>query len=316
MYATGQPFVRHEMRFEFTHSQTKQREERYYNVVYQPVRDSQSVVDGIFIHGVEVTEQVHRRQQIQESEARFQRLVHSNVIGVSFTRTNGVIIDANERFLYMLGYTKDDVAAGKLHWTTLTAPEYAARDAEALQEIKRNGAVSQPYEKEYIDRQGNRIPALVGGASLNADRDEIVTFVIDIRPQKQLERELRTAKGQLEAILQNAGDGITVHDIHSSMLYVNTVAAHLSGFSSAEAMLTASRESYQQSLQRFVVKDEAGHLLTPEDFPGRRALREGRSIQQLLHFQRDCDPPPGKGVGRKQQREGINFLRRLTAPFA
>jgi len=111
-----------------------------------------------------------------------------------------------------------------------------------------------------------------------------VTFVIDMRPQKQLERELRTAKGQLEAILHNAGDGITVHDIHGSMLYVNAVAARLSGFSSAEAMLTASRESYQQSLQRFVVKDEAGHLLPPEDFPGRRALREGRSIQQLLHY--------------------------------
>jgi PAS domain S-box-containing protein len=284
VYTSGQPFVGNEMPIELDRQQTGQREVCYFNFVYQPVRDGEGVVNGILVHAVEVTEQVRRRQKIQESESRLQRLVNSNVIGVSFTHLNGAIIDANERFLHMLGYTRDDVAAGRLNWSRLTAPEYAARDREALQEIKRDGAVSQPYEKEYIDKDGNRIPVLVGGASINATRDEIVTFVIDIRPQKQLERELRTAKGQLEAILQNAGDGITVHDVEGHMLYVNEVAARMSGFPSVEAMLAASSEVYHQTLKRFIVKDEDGHLLKPEDFPGRRALREGRSIQQLLHY--------------------------------
>lgn len=284
VYRTGQPFVGTEMRLELTHPQTGQREECYFNFVYQPVRDGQGMVDGILIHGIEVTEQVQRRLKIQVSESRFQRLVHSNVIGVSFTRANGMIMDANEWFLHLLGYTQDDIATGRLNWQQLTPPEYAARDAEALQEIQRDGAVSQPYEKEYLDVHGNRLPVLVGGASLDASRNELVTFVIDLRPQKQLERELRTAKGQLEAILQNAGDGITVHDVEGGMLYVNDVAARMSGFPSAQAMLAASKEDYAHMLTRFVVKDEGGHLLQPEDFPGRRALREGRSIQQLLHY--------------------------------
>ncbi|HLG75105.1 MAG TPA: PAS domain S-box protein, partial [Ktedonobacteraceae bacterium] len=284
VYTTGQPFIGDEMRVELDHPQTGQREGRYFNFVYQPLRDGEGMVDGILIHGVEVTDQVQRRQRVQESETRLQRLVHSNVIGVSFTHANGAIMDANDRLLRMVGYTRDDLVAGRLHWTLLTAPEYAARDSEAVQEIKRDGAVSQPYEKEYIDKQGNRVPVLVGGAALNDDRDEIVTFVIDIRPQKQLERELRTAKGQLEAILQNADDGITVHDVAGTMLYVNDVAARMSGFPSAEAMLLASSEEYHQTLGRFVVKDERGHILKPDDFPGRRALREGRGIQQLLHY--------------------------------
>jgi PAS domain S-box-containing protein len=284
VYTTGQPFVGNEMRFEVDNPQTRQREERYFNFVYQPIRDDKGVVDGILIHGVEVTEQVHRRQKLQESEARLQRLVNSNVIGVSFSHEDGTIIDANERFLQMLDYTRDDVEAGRLDWHKLTAPEYASRDREALQEIKRDGAVSQPYEKEYIDKNGNRVPVLAGAAMLNDAQNEMVSFVIDMRPQKQLERELRTAKGQLEAILQNAGDGITVHDVEGSMLYVNEVAAHMSGFSSAQAMLAASRDIYHQTLKRFVVKDERGHALKLEDFPGRRALREGRSVQQLLHY--------------------------------
>ena len=284
VYATGQPFVGKEMRFEVHHPQTGQREERYYDFVYQPVRDSEGVVNGVLIHGVEVTEQVHRRQKIQESESRLLRLVHSNVIGISFTRANGAIVDANERFLHMLGYTRDDVIAGRLNWSVLTPPEYAAGDREALQEIRRDGAVSQPYEKEYIDKDGNHIPVLVGGALLDAAQGEIVTFVIDMRSQKQLERELQTAKRQLEAILKNAGDGVTAHDVEGRMLYVNDVAARMSGFPSADAMLAASKETYHQTLNRFVVKDESGHLLKPEDFPGRRALREGRTIQQLLSY--------------------------------
>jgi PAS domain S-box-containing protein len=284
VYATGQPYVGTEMRIELDRPRTGQREVRYFNFVYQPLRNSEGGVDGILIHAVEVTEQVHRRQKIQESESRLQRLVNSNVIGVSFTHADGAIIDANERLLRMLGYARDDVAAGRLSWSTLTPPEYAARDREAVQEIKREGAVSQPYEKEYFDKDGNRIPVLVGGAALNAARNEIVTFVIDMRPHKQLERELRQAKGQLEAILQNAGDGITVHDAEGHMLYVNEVAARMSGFPSVAVMLSASREVYHQTLQRFVVRDEDGHVLKPEEFPGRRALRDGCAIQQLLNY--------------------------------
>jgi PAS domain-containing protein len=120
------------MRFEVDHPQTGQREERYYSFVYQPVRDSAGVVDGILIHGVEVTEQVHKRHKIQESEARLQRLVNSNVIGVSFTRANGAIIDANERFLRMLGYTRDDVVVGRLNiFSAHPSAEETARQAGA-----------------------------------------------------------------------------------------------------------------------------------------------------------------------------------------
>lgn len=91
VYTTGQPFVGNEMPIELDHQQTGQREVRYFNFVYQPLRDDEGVVDGILVHAVEVTEQVHRRQKIQESESRLQRLVNSNVIGVSFTHRNGAV---------------------------------------------------------------------------------------------------------------------------------------------------------------------------------------------------------------------------------
>lgn len=284
VYTTGNPFIGNELQVKLDGPQHGQSVERYFNFVYQPSYHSDGTIDGILVHAVDVTEQVRQRQKAQESEARLWRLVNSNIIGVSFTNLKGAIIDTNESFLRMLGYTREDIAANKLNWQAITPPEYAALDSKALEEIRRNGAVSHPYEKEYIARDGSRIPVLVGGASLRAAGDEIVTFVVDIRQQKQMERELRKANEQLEAILYNAGDGITVHDVKGNMLYANNVAALMCGFSSAEAMLTASTEDYRQMLNRFVVKDEAGAILTPGNFPGRQALRTGKSVQMLLQY--------------------------------
>jgi PAS domain S-box-containing protein len=226
-----------------------------------------------------------RERTARTAESRLWRLVNSNIIGVSFTLRTGAIIDANDRFLRMLGYTHEDLSTGKLTWTKLTPPEYAERDKQALQEIQQYGAVSHPYEKEYITKDGSRIPVLVGGASIDAIQGEIVTFIIDIRQQKQMERDLRTAKEHLEAILYNAGDGITVYDAEGNLLYVNDLAATMCGFPSAEAMLSVSEESYRQTIRsRFIVKDEEGNILSREDFPGYRALREGRNVQKLLEY--------------------------------
>lgn len=285
VYTTGIPFLEKELRLELDWQQRGSGEERYFNVVYHPSRDSNGAIDGVLAHYVDVTEQVHQRQKLEKSEARLWRLVNSNVVGVSFTNRKGEILDANENFLEMVGYTREEIATGNLRWDRMTLPEYAARDQQALQEIAQAGAVSRPYEKEYRARDGSRIPVLVGGTSLDASQEEIATFVIDMRPHKEMERELRTAKEQLEAILQNAGDGITVQNTEGTIVFANPVAARMSGFPSVEALLNASTADYQRTLGRFIIKDEAGNVLAQEDFPGRRALREGKSVHMLLQYE-------------------------------
>jgi PAS domain S-box-containing protein len=125
---------------------------------------------------------------VRESHARIRRLVESNIIGILFWDSSGNIIDANDAFLRMTGYSRDDVESGALQWTAITPPEYGEVDAHVLEELERTGIV-KPFEKEYIRKDGTRIPILVGAALFEQSRDTGVAFVLDLTEQRQAETE-------------------------------------------------------------------------------------------------------------------------------
>jgi diguanylate cyclase (GGDEF)-like protein/PAS domain S-box-containing protein len=127
---------------------------------------------------------------LHEREARIRRLVESNIIGVMFWDADGRIRDANEAFLHRFGYTRQDVACGKVRWTDMTPPEYADSEADKAEEIRRTGSFSR-YEKEFLCKDGTRVPVLIGAALLEGSRDEGVAFVLDLTEQKQAEARIR-----------------------------------------------------------------------------------------------------------------------------
>src|SRR4028119_2134344 len=104
---------------------------------------------------------------LQQSEARFRRLVESNIIGIILTDLNGNITDANDAFLKMVGYTRSELLRGELRWDKMTSPEYQRLDQEAIAQLISAG-VCHPFEKAYICKDGSRLPALVGGALVGA----------------------------------------------------------------------------------------------------------------------------------------------------
>jgi PAS domain S-box-containing protein len=126
----------------------------------------------------------------KRTEARFRRLIDSNVQGVLFWTKGGEILEANDGFLRMVGYTQDDVKSGRLSWKTITPPEYDAIDARALAEIAIHGVCS-PYEKEYIHKDGHRVSVLLGSAAFEDSRDEGICFVVDLTEQKRVESRFR-----------------------------------------------------------------------------------------------------------------------------
>ncbi len=93
-------------------------------------------------------------EALKKNEERFRRVVDSRPVGVLFANMEGVITQANSTLLDMLGCTPEWLV-GK-HWSVLTPREYKARDGEATKELVSTGSV-QPYEKEYIRRDGSRL---------------------------------------------------------------------------------------------------------------------------------------------------------------
>ena len=101
---------------------------------------------------------------LQEREARIRRLVDSNIIGIMIWDFQGRIIEANQAFLDIVGYAREDLVSGRLRWTELTPAEWRDADDQAIAELKAAGTV-QPREKEYFRKDGSRVPVLVGATT-------------------------------------------------------------------------------------------------------------------------------------------------------
>jgi PAS domain S-box-containing protein len=134
---------------------------------------------------------------VRDSHARIRRLVESNIIGIFFWGLSGNITDANDAFLRMVGYSRQDLATGQVQWAAMTPEEYRAADARALLELTRTGTTS-PFEKEFFRKDGSRIPILLGAASFEQSQDTGVAFVLDLSEHKRAEAE-REARHAAEA---------------------------------------------------------------------------------------------------------------------
>ena len=135
-------------------------------------------------------------RDLQEREARVRRLVDSNIVGVLIWDLDGQIREANDAFLDMLRYGRDDLVSGGVRWSDLTPAEWREGDERATADLRSTGTV-QPYEKEFFRKDGSRVPVLIGGALFDAQGNDGVAFALDLSEQKRDEAEIRALKDQL-----------------------------------------------------------------------------------------------------------------------
>ena len=110
---------------------------------------------------------------------------HSAVAGVVSGEFD-ILLEVNDTFLALVGYTREDLAAGRLKWHDLTPSEYAPLDELAHEEGLRFGACT-PYEKEFIAKDGVRVPVLVATAVLKLAPFRWIAFVQDLRERNRTE---------------------------------------------------------------------------------------------------------------------------------
>ncbi len=133
----------------------------------------------------------------QRTEERLQAFVDFAPIGMIFSHLDGRVLEANNAFLDLVEYTREELVQGVIRWDALTPTEFLHLDYEAIGEAKVSGT-SKTYEKEYISKSGRRIHVLIGFILVGPNREEAVAFVVDITAQKDAEEEVRRLNAELE----------------------------------------------------------------------------------------------------------------------
>jgi len=153
--------------------------------------------------------EAHRKSEgaLRASEARFSRLAQSGIIGIVTGDVSGEIVEANDAFLRMVGYTRDDLRNGKVKWPVLAARDKSASAARALAQLRATG-VAAPYQTEYVCSDNRSVPVLVGIAML-ADSHQIA-FMIDLTAQKRAEAALQDSEAQLRQAQKMASSAESV----------------------------------------------------------------------------------------------------------
>ena len=154
------------------------------SITLSPIFDASGKLVAISAITRDITERKQAEKALRESEARLRRFYESSLIGVFYYYLDGSITDANDKFLEIVGHTREDLQAGRVNWKKMTPPEYRFLDGHAIKELKVTG-VNTPYEKEYTRKNGSRVPIIVGTATFDQARDEGIAFVLDITDKKK-----------------------------------------------------------------------------------------------------------------------------------
>ena len=210
----------------------------HYEYIFSPALNSDGAVDFVVGATRDITER-------KKSEARFRLLVDSNVQGVLFWNRDGRVTSANDAFLRIIGYSQQELESGEVSWMTLTPPEYAHLDHRALETIATTGTCA-PYEKEYIRKDGSRVPILLGSACFEDNPDEGVCFVVDLTERKKLEHQFLRAQ-RMESIGTLAG-GIA-HDLNNAlapiMMSIDMLRMKFADQESQELLATLSSSAHR-----------------------------------------------------------------------
>lgn len=145
----------------------------------------------------DITERKQLENALKESESRFRYLAESNVLGIIVAEMQGKILDANDAFLQMVGYTKQDVISGNLYWKDITPPEYEESDQQAAAEMRASRMLTS-FEKEFIRKNGTRVPILIGGALIDSVKEIGICYVLDLSDRKRSEAEIVKLNRDLE----------------------------------------------------------------------------------------------------------------------
>lgn len=194
-------------------------EPEYFEGSYVPSFDNKGKTIGLIGYFRNITESKRAEEALRESNQRLKKVLEVETVGVMFwDLTTGCLIDANDTFLNIMGYTRDDVDARILTWQKLTPPEYYDVSMAEIKKFQVSGRVG-PYEKEYLRKDGTKQWFVFAGSSLG--NNQCVEFCVDISDRKNAEQLLRDSEEKLRMFIEHAPASLAMFDKEMRYLAVS-----------------------------------------------------------------------------------------------
>ena len=262
-------------------------------------------------------------EKLRGREAKIRRLVDLNIIGIVISELEGEVLEANDAFLKLVGYDRHDLQSGRIDWKKITPSEFQGADTRAIQELKESGTYA-PFEKEYLCKDGRRIPVMIGGALLEGRPASSVGFVLDLTDRKATQEALAQTRADLTRVARVSSLGALTasiaHEVNQPLAGIITNASTCLRMLAAEppnidgALETARRTICDGNRASDVVKRLRGLFakkhttMEPLDLNEatreviallRGELQKSRAILQL-EFATDLPPVMGDRVQLQQ----------------
>jgi PAS domain S-box-containing protein len=241
------------------------------------VFDPNGELEEVLVSFIDIT----KRKQAEAKEVlaynRLRKFIDSNIIGVVIASPNGAIIETNDYYLNLIGYSREEFELGLVDWKTITPPEWLPADEKAILELREKETCA-PYEKEYQLRNGERISVLLADALLPGPEEQIAAFVLDNTDRKRTEKEIQRLNETLEnRVIERTAQLDAVNKELESFSYsvshdLRAPLRHISGF--ADMLSKEINDSNSEKAQRYL------------NTIGDSARKMGILIDDLLSFSR------------------------------
>ena len=173
--------------------------------------------------------------------SRFARLSEAGILGIFVATSRRKVVEVNETFARMLGYTREEILADDFDWTQRTPEDWRAADLAVVGVLEANGS-APVREKEYFHKSGERIAVLAGSAVVEGRTFEVISFILDITARKRAEAEARRMReesavaARLAAIVDSSDDAILGFGLDGRVSSWNHGAHAMFGFTEHEVV--------------------------------------------------------------------------------